>query len=122
MIFNVMVEYRRNALLDATYSALAHPVRRSILERLREGPDTVTGVADPFDLSLAAVSKHIGVLEDAALLRRRIDGRVHHLSLEPAPLGEASAWLQTYRAFWEERLDALDALLRRRGSDGRRRR
>jgi DNA-binding transcriptional ArsR family regulator len=118
-MFNLMVEYRARTQLDGTYSALAHPIRRAILDRLREGPSTVTGLAEPFDLSLAAVSKHIGVLEDASLLHRKVAGRVHHLSLDPAPLGEASAWLQTYRAFWEGRLDALEALLRAR-SDGRR--
>jgi DNA-binding transcriptional ArsR family regulator len=111
-----MVERR----LDATYAALAHPVRREILARLREGPGTVTGLAEPFDLSLWAVSKHISVLEEASLLRRRIEGRAHHLTLEPAPLGEASAWLQAYRDFWEGRLDDLDAMLR--GRRGRRRR
>jgi DNA-binding transcriptional ArsR family regulator len=117
---NLMVEYRERSTLDGTYSALAHPVRRDILGRLREGSATVTGLAEPFDLSLWAVSKHIAVLEDASLLRRRVEGRVHRLSLEPAPLGEASAWLQTYREFWEGRLDDLEAVLR--GKRGRRRR
>jgi DNA-binding transcriptional ArsR family regulator len=119
-MLNLMVERSREAGLDDIYAALAHPVRREILARLREGPGTVTGLAEPFDLSLWAVSKHISVLEDASLLRRRVEGRVHHLSLEPAPLGEAAAWLQAYREFWEGRLDALDAVLR--GSRGRRRR
>ena len=115
-----MVERPRGVALDGTYAALAHPVRREILARLREGPGTVTGLAEPFDLSLWAVSKHISVLEDASLLRRRVEGRVHHLSLEPAPLGEASAWLQAYREFWEGRLDDLEAL--QRESHGPRRR
>jgi DNA-binding transcriptional ArsR family regulator len=114
-----MVERSREAGLDETYGALAHPVRREILARLREGPGTVTGLAEPFDLSLWAVSKHISVLEDASLLRRRVEGRVHHLMLEPAPLGDASAWLQAYREFWEGRLDALEAMLR--GTERRRR-
>ena len=115
-----MVERSKGVRLDDTYAALAHPVRRELLTRLREGSGTVTGLAEPFDLSLWAVSKHISVLEDASLLRRRIEGREHHLFLEPAPLGEASAWLQTYREFWEGRLDDLEDLLR--GSRGRRRR
>lgn len=106
--------------MDGTYFALAHPVRRAILARLREGTSTVTGLAQPFDLSLWAVSKHISVLEDASLVRRRVEGRVHHLTLEPAPLGEASAWLQAYREFWEGRLADLEAVLR--GSRGHRRR
>jgi len=115
-----MVERSQRTRLDDTYSALAHPVRREILARLREGPGTVTGLAEPFGLSLWAVSKHITALEDASLLRRRVEGRVHHLTLEPAPLGQASAWLQTYREFWEGRLDDLEAVLR--GGRGRRRR
>lgn len=119
-MLNLMVEHSSTVGLDDTCAALAHPVRREILARLREGPGTVTGLAEPFDLSLWAVSKHISVLEDASLLRRRVEGRVHNLSLEPAPLGEASAWLQAYREFWEGRLDALDAVLR--GSRGRQRR
>jgi DNA-binding transcriptional ArsR family regulator len=116
-----MVERSGAGRLDETYAALAHPVRREILARLRTEPGTVTGLAEPFDhLSLWAVSKHISVLEDASLVRRRVEGRVHHLTLEPARLGEASAWLQAYREFWEGRLDALDAMLR--GRRGRRRR
>lgn len=115
-----MVERSRAVRLDDTYAALAHPVRREILSRLREGPGTVTGLAEPFDLSLWAVSKHISALENASLLDRRVDGRVHRLTLRPAPLGEASAWLQAYREFWEGRLDDLETMLR--GSRGRRRR
>lgn len=115
-MFNRMVERSKAARLDETYGALAHPVRREILARLRAGPGTVTGLAEPFDhLSLWAVSKHISVLEDASLVRRRVEGRVHHLTLEPSRLGEAAAWLQTYREFWEGRLDALEAMLRGRG-------
>jgi DNA-binding transcriptional ArsR family regulator len=115
-----MVERLRETRLDETYSALSHPVRREILGRLRRGPGTVTGLAEPFDLSLWAVSKHISVLEEASLLRRRVEGRVHRLTLEPAPLGEASTWLQAYREFWEGRLDALEDVLG--GGRGRRRR
>ena len=119
-MFNQMVEGLNGAKLDETYAALAHPIRREILARLREGPGTVTGLADPFDISLWAVSKHISVLEDASLVRRLVEGRVHRLTLEPAPLGEASAWLQGYREFWEGRLDDLEAVLR--GSRGPRHR
>ena len=111
-MFNQMVEGSPGATLDETYAALAHPIRREVLARLREGPGTVTGLADPFDISLWAVSKHISVLEDASLVRRRIEGRVHRLTLEPGPLGAASAWLQTYRQFWEGRLDDLETMLR----------
>jgi DNA-binding transcriptional ArsR family regulator len=119
-MFNPMVELSLEARLDETYAALSHPVRRDILAQLREGPGTVTGLAEPFEVSLWAVSKHISALEDASLVRRRVDGRVHHLTLEPGPLGEASVWLQEYREFWDERLNALESALRRSG--GRRRR
>jgi DNA-binding transcriptional ArsR family regulator len=113
-MFNLMVEYSGHAGLDLTYAALSHPVRRDILDRLRVGPATVTGLAEPFDQSLAAVSKHLRVLEEAGLVRRRIAGREHHLSLEALPLGAASTWLETYRDFWEGRMDALEQLLRER--------
>jgi DNA-binding transcriptional ArsR family regulator len=121
-MFNLMVEYSGDVGLDLTYAALSHPVRRDLLHRLRAGPATVTRLAEPFDLSLAAVSKHLRVLEEASLVRRRVTGREHHLSLEPVPLGEASIWLETYRDFWEQRMDALEQMLRKRRSDDRRRR
>ena len=74
----------------------------------------MTELAAGFDISLAAASKHIRVLESAGLLERIVLGRDHHLSLDPRPLDEAASWIDTNRVFWEERLDALDALLRRR--------
>jgi DNA-binding transcriptional ArsR family regulator len=106
-----MVE--RSNTLDHAYGALAHPVRREILRRLRNGSGTVTEIAEPFEMSLAGVSKHIRVLEEGRLLRRTVVGREHHLALDPVPLKAASAWLEEYRAFWEGRLDALDSFLRR---------
>jgi DNA-binding transcriptional ArsR family regulator len=105
-----MVEY--GAVLDATFGALSHPVRRDMLSLLREGPMRVTELARPFTVSLAASSKHIGVLETAGLVRRTIAGRDHVLALEAQPLGAAERWIDVYRQFWEERLDALDAHLR----------
>jgi DNA-binding transcriptional ArsR family regulator len=107
-----MVE-RRSALLDDTYAALSHAVRRDLLDELRSGPSTVTELAAPFAVSLAAVSKHIGVLEDAGLVSRIQVGRTRIVNLEPRPLVDARAWIDTYRTFWEERLDALEAHLRR---------
>ncbi len=101
-----MVERAR--LLDSAYGAISHEVRREMLERLREGELRVTDLAAPFDMSLAAASKHIRVLEDAGLLLRTVVGREHHLSLDAAPLAPAATWLETYRAFWEGRLDALE--------------
>jgi DNA-binding transcriptional ArsR family regulator len=98
--------------LDRTYAALANETRRAIVARLVAGDARVTDVAQPFATSLAAVSKHITVLERAGLVRRRVVGRTHWLSLDPEPLGEAEAWIERTREFWSGRLDALDALLR----------
>ena len=98
--------------LDRTLIALADPTRRAILHRLSRGEARVTDVARPFAMSLAAVSKHVRVLERARLVRRRRAGREHLLSLDPKPLDEAAAWLDTQRATWTARLDALDAMLR----------
>ena len=87
--------------------ALADPTRRAILERLRRGPARVTDVARPFRISLNSVSKHIRMLERAGLVRRRVSGREHVLTFDPAPLGEAEAWIQAARSFWTAELDAL---------------
>jgi DNA-binding transcriptional ArsR family regulator len=109
-----MVE-RQPWLLDRTYGALAHSVRRELLAALQVGPRTVTDLAAPFDVSLAAVSKHIGVLESAGLVSRTPFGRTRVVSLEPLPLAGAREWIDTYRSFWEDRLDALEAHLLDRG-------
>lgn len=101
-------------LYDSTFAALAHPTRRDILSRLRRGESTVSDLADAYDMSLNAVSKHLMVLEKARLIRRRIEWRVHYISLDPAPLREAAGWLETYRVFWEQRLDALEQFLVRK--------
>src|SRR5918998_4375203 len=113
-----MVE--RFAALDGPYAALAHPVRRRILERLRGGEARVTDLAAAWPLSLNAVSKHIKVLESAGLLDRRVVGREHRLSLRPEPLRAAAGYLDQYRAIWESRLDRLDTLLRERRAAGSR--
>ena len=110
-----MVE--RQTILDDTYGALANSVRRDLLDALRAGPITVTELASPFDVSLAAVAKHIGVLESAGLVSKSPAGRTRVVSLEPQRLVEARAWIDTYRDFWELRLDALEAHL----EQGRRR-
>ena len=99
--------------LDAAYGALAHDVRRAMLEELRSGERRVTDLAEPFDISLAAASKHIRVLESAGLVRRNVIGRAHLLELDTSPLVPAAEWLDPYRAFWESRLDALDRHLRK---------
>jgi DNA-binding transcriptional ArsR family regulator len=112
-MLNQMVEYREDPL-DATYAALAHPVRRAVLERLRGGEARVTELAGPFAMSLAAVSKHIRVLEEAGVVERAVHGREHRLALNPSPLRPAARWLDEYQVFWEDRLDRLEVKLRSR--------
>lgn len=93
--------------LDAIFRALAHPIRRAILEQVAGGPKSVGELAEPHDVSLAAVSKHLHVLADAGLVEIEEDGRVRRCHLDAAPLGAAFGWLTRYRVFWEDRLDAL---------------
>ena len=98
--------------LDDTLIALADETRRDILKRLAAGAARVTEIAAPFDISLNSVSKHIRILERAGLVRRRINGRDHFLSLDPGPLDAAAAWMQRERMAWTARLDRLEAALR----------
>ena len=98
--------------LDDTLIALADDTRRSILRRLAAGEARVTEVAEPFGISLNSVSKHIRLLERAGLVRRRISGRDHFLTLEPRPFDELTQWMLKTREFWSSRLDALEAALR----------
>jgi DNA-binding transcriptional ArsR family regulator len=98
--------------LDDTLVALADETRRSILKKLASGEARVTEVAAPFDISLNSVSKHIRLLERAGLVRRRISGRDHYLSLDPRPFDELSEWMVRTREFWNSRLDDLEAALR----------
>jgi DNA-binding transcriptional ArsR family regulator len=104
-------------MLDTTLTALADPTRRAILARLAEGEARVTEVAAPFAISLNSVSKHIRMLERAALIRRRVAGREHILTLNPHGLDEAACWIEEQRALWAWRLNQLDALLKE-PSDG----
>lgn len=106
-----MVMQTMQSTLDDTLVALADPTRRAILQRLAAGDARVTELAQPFAMSLNAVSKHIRMLERARLVRRRRAGREHILSLHPAALDEAAAWINAQRAAWTARLDALDAIL-----------
>jgi DNA-binding transcriptional ArsR family regulator len=101
-----------NAQLDHVFHALADPTRRDMLRRLSFGEHSVGELAEPFDISLAAVSKHIKVLEGAGLVNRTISGRTHVFRLSPARLAEATEWLRYYERFWNERLDALEQLLK----------
>jgi DNA-binding transcriptional ArsR family regulator len=98
--------------LDDTLIALADKTRRKILRQLASGDARVTELAEPFDISLNSVSKHIRLLERAGLVRRRVAGRDHFLSLEPGPFDELTQWMLKTREFWSSRLDALEAALR----------
>lgn len=93
--------------LDAVFGALTDRTRRAMLARLAEGSATVTELARPFAISLPAISRHLKVLEQAQLIERRVDGRVHHCRLDVAALREAEGWLQHYRGFWEGTLQSL---------------
>ena len=97
--------------LDAIFGALSHPTRRALIEQLAGGPQRVGDLAEPHDMSLAAVSKHLQVLADASLIEVEQDGRVRRCHLEAAPLSDAFGWLTRYRVFWEDRFDALTAHL-----------
>jgi DNA-binding transcriptional ArsR family regulator len=97
--------------LSATFHALADPTRRAILARLADGPASVNEIAAPFSMSLPAVSKHLKVLEKAQLVSRGREAQWRPCTLEAAPLKDADAWIEQYRAMWEERFDRLDAYL-----------
>jgi DNA-binding transcriptional ArsR family regulator len=97
--------------LDHVYAAIADPTRRAILGTLAAGETTVGELAGRFPMSFNGVSKHVKVLERAGLLSRRVAGREHWLALRPTPLAEASRWLDHYRAFWDDRLAALEKML-----------
>ena len=93
--------------LDTTFAALADPTRRALVHALTSGERRVTDLAEPIDMSLPAVSKHLGVLERAGLIERRRVGRELRCRLRPAPLKQANDYLNFYRVFWENQLDAL---------------
>lgn len=111
-----MVEYlpsrrAKTGRLDRVYGAIADPTRRAILRLLAGGEVNVGALADRFPISFNGVSKHVKVLEAAGLVQRSVRGREHWLRLRPAPLREATRWLEHYREFWETRLDALEDFL-----------
>ena len=105
-----MVNYSSHRL-DDTFAALSDPTRRAMLARLSRGGATVTELARPFEVSLPAISKHLRVLEDAGLISRRRDGRIHHLRLETRRMHEAEEWIIRYRNFWEQQFAALEEYL-----------
>jgi len=102
-----MVNYYE-AGLSSVFAALADPTRRGILARLARRDSTVTELAEPFPISLPAIAKHLHVLEQAGLVKTEKEGRIRYCRLEPKRLREATAWLEHYRSFWEERLEALE--------------
>src|SRR5258705_1896271 len=103
---------RSSAHLDRTFSALADSTRRAIVQRLASGESTVTELARPFAISLPAISRHLRVLERAALIRQERDGQFRRCRLEAQGLQTAAEWLDFYRRFWSESLDRLDCHLK----------
>src|SRR5437899_244295 len=97
--------------LSATFAALADPTRRAILARLLSGERSVTELAEPFDMSMPAVSKHLRVLERAGLVARRKEAQWRHCRINADPLKAVANWAERYRHIWEERLDRLDQYL-----------
>jgi len=104
-----MVNY--NSSLNAVFAALSDPTRRAMLARLSEGSMTVKHLAEPFNISKPAISKHLKVLERAGLLSREIQGREHICRMEAHTLSEAASWIADYQKFWNEKLDALESWL-----------
>ena len=98
--------------LDVTFAALSDPTRRGIVQRLAKGATRVTDLAEPFDMSLNAVSTHVKVLERAELVRRTRTGREHHIALDPEPIRRIAGWASRYERFWSDRLDKLEAFLK----------
>ena len=99
------------ARLDATFAALADPTRRALLARLAKGEASVAELAEPFAMTQPAISKHLKVLEEAGLVSAGREAQKRPRRLSPAPLAEASEWLEAYRRFWEASFGRLDALL-----------
>jgi DNA-binding transcriptional ArsR family regulator len=97
--------------ISQVFAAISDPTRRAVLQQLEAGPQSVSALAEPLTIGLPTVLKHLGVLDDAGLIRREKRGRVVTVTLQPEPLREASAWLARYERFWSERLDRLGRLL-----------
>jgi DNA-binding transcriptional ArsR family regulator len=108
--------------LSATFAALADPTRRAILARLASGECSVTELAQPFEMSMPAVSKHLRVLERAGLIVRRRDAQWRPCRIDAGPLEEVADWAERYRHIWEERLDRLDNYLQQLQANGGKRR
>jgi DNA-binding transcriptional ArsR family regulator len=104
----------RSELLDRTYSALADPTRRALLDALRDGPARISDLAAPFSMTFAGVSRQIGVLEQAGLLRREVRGREHWISARPEGLADAQRWIAEQAEFWSRSAEALERRLARK--------
>jgi DNA-binding transcriptional ArsR family regulator len=109
-ILNHMV-YQDASPLDHVFHALSDPTRRAMLRTLAGGQRNLSELAAPFNMSFPAASKHVRVLETAGLVLRTVQGRTHFFQIRPAPLAAADEWLRFYESFWNEQLDALDAML-----------
>jgi DNA-binding transcriptional ArsR family regulator len=107
---NVMVN-APTPVLDDSFGALAHPIRRAIVERLADGPATVGDATHGFGVSKPAISRHLRVLEEAGLVVRAVEGRTHRLRLDDRPLADAAAWIDRQRALWERKFDVVDRWL-----------
>jgi DNA-binding transcriptional ArsR family regulator len=110
-MFNLMVEHT-HARLDLVFSALSDGTRRAMLKRLASREHTVSELASPYRMSLAAASKHIQTLERAGLVKRTIRGRIHYCRIDPRPLERADEWLRGYERLWDTRIERLVELLR----------
>ena len=107
-----MVKYQ--STLDHTFSALADPTRRDILERLGHGPATISELAEPYGMSLTGLKKHVRILEEADLVTTEKIGRTRECRLGPEQLEDAAKWIEMYRRHWDRRLDKLEAYLERK--------
>ncbi|HLF42602.1 MAG TPA: metalloregulator ArsR/SmtB family transcription factor [Acidimicrobiia bacterium] len=103
-----MVQYQ---VLDRTFSALADPTRREILDRLGRGPASISELAKPFGMSLTGLKKHVQILEEASLVTTEKIGRTRECRLGPEQLEDAVSWIEMYRRYWERRLDGIEAYL-----------
>src|SRR5690242_1989862 len=115
-IINRMVEHSQTQL-DHIFRALGDHTRRAMLERLAKGEQTVSELAAPHRMSLAAASKHIQTLERAGLVKRTVQGRIHYVRIDPRPLARADHWLRGYERLWDTRIERLIALLRHPDND-----
>lgn len=105
-----MVNYS-GARMDAVFTALADGTRRHMITRLSRGPATIGELGRPFAVTKAAITKHVKLLERAKLVRRVREGRIHRVTLNPRPMRQAEDWIERYRKFWENSLDALERYL-----------